>query len=299
MDLQELFQRTVVFAHLSPNDKAFIIRTLRAADEVVGFLGDGVNDALAMHEADIGICVDSGADIAKDAADVILTEKSLTILKNAIVVGRAVYGNTIKYIKMAASSNFGNCFSLLFAAGFLPFLPIQPVQLLIQNLLYDISQIAIPFDKMDADYLRQPKKWDMSTLFSFIVCVGPISSIFDILIFMLGFYYFGWDNEDQQSRFQTIWFIEGLLSQTLIVHMIRTEKIPFLQSIADWRLLLASFTVSVIGVVIPNIPRLNDALQMTSPPGVYYGFLVAILVAYMLLLQTAKKLYMTHFQSWL
>jgi Mg2+-importing ATPase len=211
----------VLFAKLTPPQKARVIGALKRQGHTVGFLGDGINDAPALREADVGISVDTGADIARESADIILLEKSLLVLERGVTVGRTTYGNIIKYIKMAASSNFGNMFSVLGASVWLPFLPMLPLQLLIQNLLYDLSQAAIPFDGVDEEYLERPRQWQVSDVGRFMLYVGPVSSVFDFTTFALLWFVFGANNVQSQTLFQTGWFIEGLLSQTLIIHMIR------------------------------------------------------------------------------
>ena len=225
--------QTTVFSKLTPIQKTEIITLLQAQQHTVGFLGDGINDAAALRQSDIGISVDSAVDIAKESADIILLEKSLMVLEDGVLEGRKAFGNITKYIKMTASSNFGNMFSVMAASAFLPFLPMLPIHLLIQNLLYDISQTTIPFDRMDAEYLRKPRKWDASDLSRFMIFIGPISSIFDIVTYLVMWYAFGCQSIEHQTLFQSGWFIEGLLSQTLIVHMIRTRKVPFIQSCAS------------------------------------------------------------------
>ena len=227
--------RTTVFSKLTPLQKTRIITLLQEQEHTVGFLGDGINDASALRQSDIGISVDSAVDIAKESADIILLEKDLMVLEDGVLEGRKTFGNITKYIKMTASSNFGNMFSVMAASAFLPFLPMLPIHLLIQNLLYDLSQTTIPFDRMDAEYLRKPRKWDASDLSRFMIYIGPISSLFDIATYLVMWYVFKCDSPASQTLFQSGWFIEGLLSQTLIVHMIRTRKIPFFQSRASWQ----------------------------------------------------------------
>ena len=227
-----------VFAKLTPAHKERIVRRSRPTGHVVGFMGDGINDAPALRTADIGISVDTGVDIAKEAADIILLEKSLMVLEEGVLEGRKTFANMLKYIKMTASSNFGNVFSVLVASAFLPFLPMLPMQLLVQNLLYDISQIAIPFDNVDEELLQQPQRWNPGDIGRFMVFFGPISSIFDITTFCVMWFVFGANTPAQQTLFQSGWFVVGLLTQTLIVHMIRTPKIPFIQSRAATPLLV-------------------------------------------------------------
>lgn len=249
--LKERVKTTTCFSKLTPLQKTQIISILQEQENTVGFLGDGINDAAALRQSDIGISVDSAVDIAKESADIILLEKDLMVLEDGVLEGRKTFGNINKYIKMTASSNFGNMFSVMFASAFLPFLPMMPIHLLIQNLLYDISQTTIPFDRMDPEFLRKPRKWDASDLKRFMIYIGPISSIFDIVTYLVMWHVFGCNSPEHQSLFQSGWFIEGLLSQTLIVHMIRTRKIPFIQSRATWPVIGMTTLVMVIGIVIP------------------------------------------------
>jgi len=296
--LEDVADRTTVFAKLTPADKSRVVRALRRRGHTVGFLGDGINDASALREADVGISVDSAVDIAKESADIILLEKSLMVLEEGVLEGRKTFGNIIKYIKMTASSNFGNVFSVLAASAFLPFLPMLPVQLLTQNLLYDFSQTTIPFDNLDPDYLDVPRKWNADDIGRFMLFIGPISSVFDILTFLVMWHIFGADGTEHASLFQAGWFIEGLLSQTLIVHMIRTEKIPFIQSRASWPVLTMTGAVMLTGIAIPFLP-LGARLGFEAPPGWYFLFLGVILLSYMLLTQVVKQWYMRRFGSWL
>ncbi|EEQ08646.1 Magnesium-transporting ATPase, P-type 1 [Yersinia mollaretii ATCC 43969] len=253
-ELTEATRITTVFAKLTPMQKERIVQNLRQAGHVVGFMGDGINDAPALRAADIGISVDSAVDIAKEAADIILLEKSLMVLEQGVIEGRRTFANMLKYIKMTASSNFGNVFSVLIASAFLPFLPMLPLHLLIQNLLYDISQIAIPFDNVDEEQLAKPQRWNAGDLGRFMVFFGPISSIFDVLTFSLMWWVFKANTPEMQTLFQSGWFVEGLLSQTLIVHMIRTRKIPFIQSRASWPLCVMTLAVVVVGIGLTFSP---------------------------------------------
>jgi Mg2+-importing ATPase len=296
--LTDLAERTTIFAKLSPNQKARVVRVLKANGHTVGFMGDGINDATALREADVGISVDSAVDVAKEAADIILLEKSLLVLERGVIEGRRTFGNVIKYIKMTASSNFGNVFSVLVASAFLPFLPMLAVQLLVQNLLYDFSQIAIPWDNMDADFLKKPRQWGANTIATFMVCIGPISSIFDVVTFWVMWHVFGASTPAQQSLFQSGWFVVGLLTQTLIVHMIRSEKIPFLQSTAAPVVLATTAAVMLIGVWMPFSPMASAIKLQPLPPG-FFLFLPAVLLAYCLATQLAKTLYIRRFKSWL
>jgi Mg2+-importing ATPase len=271
---------------------------LQANGHTVGFLGDGINDAAALRDADVGISVDTAADIARESADIILLEKSLLVLESGIVQGRQTFGNIIKYLKMTASSNFGNVFSVLVASTFLPFLPMLPLHLMILDLLYHVSQLSIPWDRLDKDYLEKPRKWEAGDIARFMIFVGPASSVFDITTFCLMWFVFGANSPDQQSLFQSGWFVESLLSQTLIVHMIRTRKIPFVQSAAALPVLLLTAAVIVIGILIPFSP-LGASVGLQPLPVSYFPWLVATLIAYCALTQLIKSLYINRFSKWL
>ena len=279
-----------LFARLTPAQKERIVRILKASGHVVGFMGDGINDAAALRTADIGISVDSGVDIAKEAADIILLEKSLLVLEEGVVEGRKTFVNMLKYIKMAASSNFGNVFSVLIASAFLPFLPMLPVQLLVQNLLYDISQTAIPFDNVDAELLARPQRWNPGELGRFMLFFGPISSVFDIATFALMWFVFAANSPERQTLFQSGWFVEGLLTQTLIVHTIRTRMVPFVQSRASPALLVMTGAIMATGIFIVMGP-VSSYFKMQHLPPLYFAFLAAILLGYMLLTQAMKGFY--------
>jgi P-type Mg2+ transporter len=285
--LRETAERVSVFARLTPAHKERVIRVLRGAGHVVGFLGDGINDAPALRAADIGISVDNAVDIAKESADLILLEKSLLVLEDGVLEGRRVFGNIQKYIKMGTSSNFGNMFSVLGASIFLPFLPMLPIQLLVQNLLYDISQLAIPLDRVDEEYLRKPRRWRVHEIGRFMLFIGPISSIFDYTTYALMLFVFAANTPDRQNLFQSGWFVEGLLSQTLIVHMIRTRKIPFLQSRAAWPLVLTTLMVMAVGIYLPYSP-IAAPLHLAPLPAPYFGWLAATLLSYAALTQMVK-----------
>ena len=287
-----------VFAKLTPHQKTEVIQLLQEQDNTVGFLGDGINDAAALRQSDIGISVDTAVDIAKESADIILLEKDLMVLEEGVLAGRETFGNIIKYVKMTASSNFGNMFSVLAASAFLPFLPMLSIHLLVQNLLYDISQIAIPFDKMDREFLLQPRKWDSSDLSRFMVFIGPISSIFDITTYLLMWFIFGCQSPEMQTLFQSGWFIEGLLSQTLIVHMIRTQKIPFFQSCAAWPLMIMTFAIMAIGIAIP-FTSFGAYIGLMPLPLSYFPWLAVTLLSYCVLTQLIKNWYVRRFGKWL
>lgn len=296
--LDAMVETTTIFAKMSPVQKARVVKALQRKGHTVGFLGDGINDAPALRDADVGISVDTATDIAKESADIILLEKNLMVLEEGVVEGRVTFGNIMKYIKMTASSNFGNVFSVLVASAFLPFLPMLPLQILVQNLLYDLSQLSIPFDRMDEEYLRTPRKWDAGDIGRFMAWIGPVSSVFDITTFWLMWHVFGAHDVAHQSLFQSGWFIEGLLSQTLVVHMIRTRRVPFLQSMASAPVLALTGAIMVIGILIPY-SGLGARIGMSPLPGAYFGWLALTLVSYCVLTQLVKTLYIRRYKRWL
>jgi P-type Mg2+ transporter len=278
-----------VFTKLNPLHKERIVRALRANGHVTGYLGDGINDAAALHAADVGISVDSGVDIAKEAADIILLEKSLAVLEQGVIEGRRTFVNMLKYIRMTASSNFGNVLSVLLASAFLPFLPMLPIHLLVQNLLYDLAQTALPFDNVDDEALRAPQRWGAQELLRFMLHFGPVSSLFDVLTFMLMWRFFQAQDAAAQGLFQTGWFVEGLLSQTLIVHMLRTRGLPIVDSRPAAALVIASAAVVALGVWLPGSP-LAPALRLQALPPAYFAWLAGLLLAYALAVQAMKRL---------
>ncbi len=291
-ELAEATSATSVFARLAPAHKERIIRALQSRGHVLGFMGDGINDAPALKAADIGISVDSAVDIAKESSDIILLENSLLILEQGVLEGRRVFGNIVKYIKMAASSNFGNMFSVVGASAFLPFLPMLPIQVLTNNLLYDFSQTTIPTDEVDADWLTRPRKWEIGGILRFILFIGPISSIFDYLTFFVMLYVFScWDNP---ALFHTGWFVESLFTQTLIIHVIRTNKIPFLQSWASRPLIVTSIVIVTLGALLTVSP-LAGALGFVPLPPLYWCLLAIILVCYVVLTQLIKSWFYRRF----
>jgi Mg2+-importing ATPase len=281
-----------VFARCSPTQKSAIIDALHANDHVVGFLGDGINDGPALKAADVGISVDTAVDIAKDSADIILLEKSLTILSDGVLEGRKVFVNIIKYIKMGASSNFGNMFSVIGASIFLPFLPMSPVQVLANNLLYDFSQTTIPTDNVDAEYLKSPRRWNIGNIVKFMLCIGPISSIFDYVTYFLMLSIFhAWNDP---ALFQTGWFVESLLTQTLIIHVIRTAKIPFVESRASGELMVTTAIIVIIGIALP-LTGVGRTLGFKSLPDAYWPALALILLGYVVLTHHAKVWFIRRF----
>ncbi|MGA2444056.1 MAG: magnesium-translocating P-type ATPase [Opitutaceae bacterium] len=294
-----------VLARLTPDQKEKVIKTLRAQGHVVGFLGDGINDVLAMKAADVGISVDTAVDVAKESADIILLEKSLLVLEDGIMEGRKVFGNIIKYIKMGASSNFGNVFSVVGGSYFLPFLPMAPIQFLVNNLLYDFSQTAIPLDNVDREYLDRPRRWNIRSIQKFMVYIGPLSSIFDYATFFLMLYFFGCaafgspgtsvaDKSHLEKLFHTGWFVESLLTQTLIVHIIRTQRIPFIQSRASKSMLFTTLVIMAVGVWLPFSP-LARFLGFTPLPPVFFLWLAGFLLAYSVLTHNVKMWFARRF----
>jgi Mg2+-importing ATPase len=291
-ELANLAETAVVFAKVSPGQKAAVIDAMHRKGHVIGFLGDGINDGPALKAADVGISVDSAVDIAKDSADIILLEKSLAVLGDGVIEGRKVFGNITKYIKMGASSNFGNMFSVLGASIFLPFLPMTAIQVLTNNLLYDFSQTTIPTDNVDAEYLAVPRRWDIGNIAKFVLVIGPISSIFDYATYFTMLYGFNaWNNA---ALFQTGWFVESLLTQTLIIHIIRTAKIPFLESRASTALITTTIIIAAIGIALP-FTWLGGFLGFVPLPPAYWIALSLILVWYVILTHFVKTWFIRRF----
>jgi Mg2+-importing ATPase len=286
-ELGEAVETTTLFARLSPAHKERVIRMLRVKGHVVGFMGDGINDAPALKAADVGISVDTATDIAKESADLILLEKDLTVLEGGVVEGRKVFANILKYIRMGASSNFGNMFSVLGASAFLPFLPMAPIQVLTNNLLYDFSQVPIPNDAVDDEQVARPRPWNIAEIKRFILFIGPISSIFDYTTFFVMLRVFHCWNPGRASLFQTGWFVESLMTQTLIIHVIRTNKIPFIQSQASRALTFTTLSIMAFGIWLPYSP-LASSLGFTHLPTLYWPILVVTMLAYVVLTQLIK-----------
>lgn len=308
-ELEKEVDSVEVFAKLSPQQKVRVVAALRSIGHTVGFMGDGINDAAAMRQADVGISVDTAVDIAKESANIILLEKNLMVLERGIVAGRKTYANIIKYIKMTVSSNFGNMFSVLAASIFLPFLPMLPVQILTLNLIYDISCIAIPWDNVDPEFLRRPRNWDASSISKFMYWFGPTSSIFDITTYL--FLYFVlcpmWLGGSYNSlgatekllfaaSFHTGWFIESLWTQTLVIHMIRTPKIPFIQSRTSWQLGLFTTAGIIVGTIIPYTP-VGTMLGMVPLAWNFFPFLLVTIMAYIVLVTIVKKIYVKRYKE--
>jgi Mg2+-importing ATPase len=283
-ELTNMVKSVNVFSRLSPLQKERIIRALHRNNHTVGFLGDGINDTPALKAADVGISVDNAVDIAKESADIILLQKNLMVLGDGVIEGRRTFGNILKYIKMGSSSNFGNMFSMIGASLFLPFLPMLPIQILLNNFLYDLSQIAIPSDDVDEEYLLESRPWNVNYIKKFMLIIGPISSIFDFITFGVLWFIF----RASQPLFHTGWFLESLCTQTLVIHIIRTGKIPFIESKPSQFLMFTSIYIVTIGLVIPFTP-LGQHFGFVIPPPLYFLALIMIVVTYLFSVQAVKK----------
>ena len=309
-ELAQVVETTTVFAKLSPDQKARIILCLKNNGHKVGYMGDGINDAPSMKVSDVGISVDTAVDIAKETADVILLDKDLMVLEKGLVEGRKVYANMTKYIKMTVSSNFGNIFSLLFASIFLPFLPMAPVHLIVLNLIYDLSCIALPFDNVDKEFLKKPRIWEANSIMRFMAWIGPISSVFDIITYMLlyflvvpmilghGYNYGAADAAAFIMVFQTGWFIESMWSQTMVIHMLRSPKLPFIQSRPAFSVVVTTLAAAFFVTSLPYSP-LASILKLSQLNGLYFVLLFAIIVLYMLSVTVVKRIYIKKYKEWL
>ena len=309
-ELAEVVETTTVFAKLSPDQKARIILCLKNNGHKVGYMGDGINDAPSMKVSDVGISVDTAVDIAKETADVILLDKDLMVLEKGLVEGRKVYANMTKYIKMTVSSNFGNIFSLLFASIFLPFLPMAPVHLIVLNLIYDLSCIALPFDNVDKEFLKKPRIWEANSIMRFMAWIGPISSVFDIITYMLlyflvvpmilghGYNHGATDAAAFIMVFQTGWFIESMWSQTMVIHMLRSPKLPFIQSRPAFSVVVTTLAAAFFVTSLPYSP-LASILKLSQLNGLYFVLLFAIIVLYMLSVTVVKRIYIKKYKEWL
>lgn len=295
--LRELAEQVSIFAKVSPIQKSRIVTAMRSEGHTVGFLGDGINDAPVLRVADVGITVDSASAIARDTADILLLRQDLSVLARGVRTGRRTFVNTMKYITMTASSNFGNMFSVLVASAFLPFLPMIPLVVLVQNLAYDLSMLTLPWDRVDEEEIAKPRRWDTRVLSQFMLRIGPLSSIFDITTFALMWYVFGANSPENAALFQSGWFVESLLSQTIIVHVLRTRRIPFFQSMAGRGVLIATLLVCVMGISLPFTP-MGAALGLVALPLSYFPWLVLTLLAYMLVAQLSKRAFVRRFNSW-
>lgn len=297
-ELGDLAEETDVFAKVNPAQKARIVEAMREHGHTVGFLGDGINDAPALRTADVGISVDTAVDIAKESADIILLEKDLTVLEGGVIEGRRTFVNTMKYISMTASSNFGNMFSVLVASALLPFLPMIPLVVLVQNLAYDLSMMTLPWDRVDEEDVARPRTWRADALARFMIRIGPLSSIFDITTYALMWFVFQANGPEHAALFQSGWFIESIISQTLIVHLLRTKRLPFVQSRASLPVLLATGAVCVFGLVLP-FTGWGAVLGLVALPWSYFPFLVLTLAAYCVVTQIAKKMFIRRYGVWI
>ena len=309
-ELAQVVETTTVFAKLSPDQKARIIVCLKNNGHKVGYMGDGINDAPSMKVSDVGISVDTAVDIAKETADVILLDKDLMVLEKGLVEGRKVYANMTKYIKMTVSSNFGNIFSLLFASIFLPFLPMAPVHLIVLNLIYDLSCIALPFDNVDKEFLKKPRIWEANSIMRFMAWIGPISSVFDIITYMLLYFLVvpmilghGYNHGAADAAafimvFQTGWFIESMWSQTMVIHMLRSPKLPFIQSRPAFSVVVTTLVAAFFVTSLPYSP-LASILKLSQLNGLYFVLLFAIIVLYMLSVTVVKRIYIKKYKEWL
>ena len=298
-ELAKEVEKVDIFARMNPLQKERIIIALKKNGHVVGYMGDGVNDSPSLHNADVGICVNTATDIAKEASDIILLEKNLKVVFNGVVEGRKVYGNIIKYMKMALSSDFGDVFSIFMASVFLPFLPLLPIQMLIQDFLYDFSQIAIPYDNVDKEFLIKPRKWDTKGLGTFMNVMGPISSLIDVIAFLAFWFILGYNSVEKESFFQTAWFVECLISETLIIHFVRTSKIPFIES-KPHPILLALTSVTIVGTILaPIVLHKIDAFHFEILPPIYYAIVAVLTLLYIIVVQIVKKIYIKKVGEWL
>ncbi len=297
-ELSKEVESVNIFARMNPMQKERIIRLLKNNGHVVGYMGDGVNDSPSLKLADVGICVNTATDIAKEASDIILLEKDLEVVYDGVVEGRIVYGNITKFMKMALSSDFGDVFSLVISSIFLPFLPLVPIQLLIQDFLFEISQIAIPYDNVDKEFIEKPHKWDTKDLGSFMNVMGITSSAIDILAFAIFWFVFGY-NQNYETYFQTAWFVECLISESLIIHFVRTSKMPIIQSHADIRLTLATIATIIGTILTPILLHNITAFNFEILPLNYYLFIILLIILYSILAEIVKKVYIKKTGKWL
>ncbi|MCL1929534.1 HAD-IC family P-type ATPase, partial [Candidatus Saccharibacteria bacterium] len=297
-ELKSKVEKCNLFYKLAPSQKERVVKTLQNNNHTVGYLGDGINDAMPLKQSDVGISVDNAVDIAKETANIILLKKDLLVLEDGVALGRKTFGNIIKYIKMATSGNFGNMFSVVIASMFLPFLPMLPIHILTQNLLCDLSQLGIPFDDVDEDFIKKPRKWNTKEIKRFMYILGPISSIFDVLCFIVLFYIIKANTVELSPLFQAGWFLFGVLSQVLIIHIIRTSKKPLVESIASKPLIISSLAVALVAIVI-GFTNIGSAFDIVKLPLSFAGWLVILLVGYTLTIEITKKFYMKKYDNWL
>ena len=290
-----ILKKVNIFAKLSPIQKARIVRLLKESGNIVGYMGDGINDSPSLVNSDVGISVDTAVDIAKESADIILLEKDLNVLLNGVTEGRRTFSNIIKYIKLAVSFNFGEVTSVIIASILLPFLPITPIQLLVQSLLYDFGQLTLPFDNVDSEYLKNPKKWDISSLKNFMLFMGPLSSCFDMIVFACIWFVFG---IREASVFQTIWFSYGVVSNLIGMHIIRTSKVPFIQSNAHKIVYISSILLSIVAIVFP-FTYFGHLIGLVSIPIYYLTIIIGVPLLYCFVALFAKKIYIKKYGEWI
>lgn len=297
-ELKEKVKKCHLYSKLSPLQKQRVVRILQENGNTVGYMGDGINDSPPLKQADVGISVDTAVDIAKETADILLLEKDLNVLEEGVINGRKTFTNLLKYIKMATSGNFGNMISVIIASIFLPFLPMLPIHILIQNLLNDFAQIGMPFDNVDNEYVQKPKTWNTSGIKIFMFNFGLISTVLDVLCFLILWYVFRYNTAEQAVMFQSGWFVFGILSQTLIIHLIRTNKVPFIQSKSSKQLLISTFAVVFITLVI-SFTNISIIFDLSKLPYLYLLWIMALMIIYALFIQIYKKIYIKNNKEWL
>ncbi len=298
-ELAKVVEEVNVFARMNPIQKERVVKALKKNGHVVGYMGDGVNDAPSLHVSDVGISVNTGCDIAKEASDIILLEQSLEVIYNGVREGRKVYGNIIKYMKLALSSDFGDVFSVMIASIFLPFLPLLPIQMLIQDFIVEISQIAIPSDNVDEEFIEKPRKWDTKDLGKFMNIMGTISSITDVMAFLIFWFILGYNSIEKQAYFQTAWFVECIISETMIIYYVRTNKIPFTRSKPSKFLVIMTILTMACTMIVPILFRNVKDFNFVVLPGVYYIYLVLLVALYALIAQVVKAKYIKKYHEWL
>ena len=297
-ELKEKVKKCHLFSKLSPLQKQRVVRIFQENGNTVGYMGDGINDSPPLKQADVGISVDTAVDIAKETADIILLEKDLNVLEEGVINGRKTFTNLLKYIKMATSGNFGNMISVIIASIFLPFLPMLPIHILIQNLLNNFAQIGMPFDNVDSEYIQRPKTWNTQGIKKFMFNFGLISTVLDLLCFIVLWFVFRFNSTEQAVMFQSGWFVFGILSQTLIIHLIRTSKVPFIESKSSKQLLISTFAVVLITLVI-SFTNISVVFDLSRLPYQYLGWIVILMTVYALFIQVYKRLYIKENKEWL
>ena len=296
-ELSKLVEEVDIFARMNPIQKERVVSILRKNGHSVGYMGDGVNDAPALRSSDVGISVDGGTDIAKESSDIILLEQNLEVIHNGVIEGRKVYGNILKYMKLALSQDFGDVFSILIASIFIPFLPLLPIQMLIQDFISEVLQIGIPYDNVDEDFLKKVRKWDIKSIGKFMVIFGVISSITDVVAFLVFWYILGYNSIDMQAFFQTAWFIECIVTETILIFYIRTDKITKSRP-SNTLLLLVSLTI-IATIIVPMILSATGGFNFVMLPPIYYVYLIGFVILYGIIAQLVKKVYMKKYNEWL